>query len=93
MRLRQRREADVVAIGTKKFADEVKAVGANVVIRPWVQAFPWKTTSFGAKYIADQISEAKKGGGIGWLAWNSGGEYGATFGAVPVAKKPVLAQK
>ncbi len=87
--------ADVVAIGTKKALEEVKAVGANVVIRSWVQAFPWHTTSFGSQYIADQIAEAKKGGGVGWLAWNSGGEYGATFAAVPVAqvKKPLVASK
>jgi len=84
--------ADVVAIGTKRALEEVKAIGAKTVIRPWVQAFPWRTTMFGAQYVADQIKEAKIGGGQGWLAWNSGGEYGATFGAVPM-KKTVVAAK
>lgn len=85
--------ADIVAIGTKRAVEEVKAVGAKTVVRSWVQAFPWKTTSFGPQYIADQIREAKVGGGVGWLAWNSGGEYGATFYAVPPAKKAVVASK
>lgn len=84
--------ADIVGIGTKRAIDELAAAGVNVPVRPWVQAFPWKTTSFGAAYVRDQIAEGKKVGGIGWLAWNSGGEYGATFGAVP-AKKPTLAAK
>lgn len=84
--------ADVVAIGTKKAVDEIKAISGKTVIRPWVQAFPWKTTSFGPQYIADQIKEAKNGGGVGWLAWNSGGEYGATFVAVP-PQKTVVATK
>ncbi len=84
--------ADVVAIGTKRALAEVAAIGEKTVIRPWVQAFPWKTTSFGPQYIADQIKEAKNGGGVGWLAWNSGGEYGATFYAVP-PKKTVVATK
>jgi hypothetical protein len=84
--------ADVVAIGTKRAVAEIEASGKKVVVRPWVQAFPWKTTVFGSAYVADQIKEAKNGGGVGWLAWNSGGEYGATFGAVPI-KKTVVASK
>jgi hypothetical protein len=85
--------ADIVAIGTKRAVEEVKAVGAKTVVRSWVQAFPWKTSSFGPQYIADQIREAKVGGGSGWLAWNSGGEYNATFYAVPPPKKAVVASK
>jgi len=84
--------ADIVAVGTKRAVEEIKAAGATAVIRPWVQAFPWKTTTFGPQYIGDQIKEAKNGGGVGWLAWNSGGEYGATFYAVPL-KKTLLASK
>ncbi|MGZ3455298.1 MAG: putative glycoside hydrolase [Polyangiales bacterium] len=88
--------ADVVAIGTKKAVAEIEAVsvagGKKVVVRPWVQAFPWKTTVFGSAYVADQIKEAHNGGGVGWLAWNSGGEYGATFGAVPIKKTLVAAK-
>lgn len=83
---------DVVAIGTKRAVEEIAATGAKVVVRPWVQAFPWHTTVFGAPYVAEQIVHAKGGGGVGWLAWNSGGEYGATFGAVPIAKS-TLAKK
>jgi hypothetical protein len=83
---------DVVAIGTKRAVEEIKASGAKTVVRPWVQAFPWKTSTFGPQYIGDQIKEAKNGGGSGWLAWNSGGEYGATFYAVPLKKTLVAAK-
>jgi len=78
---------DIVGIGTKKAVVLLKSVEATTVVRPWVQAFPWKSPSFGAGYIAEQIKEAKNGGGVGWLAWNSGGEYGATFQALPSKKK------
>lgn len=78
---------DIVAIGTKKAVEEVEAIGAKTVIRPWVQAFPFRTTSFGTGYVREQMIEAKKGGGVGWLAWNSGGEYGATLAAVTGLKK------
>lgn len=77
---------DIVAIGTKKAVDEVNAIGAKTIIRPWVQAFPFRTTNFGTTYIREQLVEAKKGGGVGWLAWNSGGEYGATMAAVTNVK-------
>ncbi|MBI2391961.1 MAG: hypothetical protein HYV09_20385 [Deltaproteobacteria bacterium] len=84
--------ADVVGIGTRRAIQEIENAGLKVPVRPWVQAFPWKTTTFGAAYVADQIASAKSVGASGWLAWNSGGEYGATFGAVPV-KKTVVAMK
>jgi hypothetical protein len=79
---------DIVAIGTKKAIETMHEAGVdNVVVRSWVQAFPWKSPHFGSGYIAEQIKEAKNGGGVGWLAWNSGGEYGATYAAVPLLKK------
>ncbi len=65
----------------------MKSIPSTTVIRPWVQAFPWKSPNFGSAYIAEQIRESKNGGGVGWLAWNSGGEYGATFQALPAKKK------
>ncbi|MEO7091730.1 MAG: putative glycoside hydrolase, partial [Polyangiales bacterium] len=79
---------EIVAIGTKKAIETLHEAGADhVVVRSWVQAFPWKSPHFGSGYIAEQIKEAAKGGGVGWLAWNSGGEYGATYAAVPLLKK------
>jgi hypothetical protein len=85
--------AEVVAIGTKRAIDEIKAAGAEVVVRSWVQAFPWRTTTFGAPYVAAQIEQARIAGGVGWLAWNSGGEYGATFAAVPLTSAKTIATK
>ena len=78
---------DIVAIGTRRALDTLHKAGIDdVVVRPWVQAFPYKSPHFGAPYIAEQIKEGKNGGGIGFLAWNSGGEYGATFAATPLTK-------
>jgi hypothetical protein len=87
--------ADIVGIGTQHALDMLAKAGAsNVVVRSWVQAFPYKSPHFGAPYVADQIKSAKEVGGVGWLAWNSGGEYGATYAAVPALKKgPTLAKK
>ncbi|MFI5301476.1 MAG: putative glycoside hydrolase [Polyangiales bacterium] len=73
--------ADIVGIGTRKAIEMMKARSPKVVVRPWVQAFPYKSPGYGSGYIADQIASAAHVGGVGWLAWNSGGEYGATFGA------------
>jgi len=79
---------EIVAIGTNKAIETLKSAGiTNVVVRPWVQAFPWKSPHFGTAYVFEQIQQAKVGGGVGFLAWNSGGEYGATFAAVMPKKK------
>lgn len=79
---------EIVGIGTKRAIDTLVGAGAdNVVVRPWVQAFPWKSPHFGWPYVMEQMKQAKVGGGVGYLSWNSGGEYGATFAAVATLKE------
>jgi hypothetical protein len=76
---------ELVRIGTSQAMSVAAAANPQVVMRPWVQAFPWKSPHFGIAYILDQIREAKVGGGLGFLAWNSGGEYGATLAAMQMS--------
>ena len=41
--------------------------GSDVVIRPWLQAFRWRTKTYSPKYIEVQVLTAKEQGGIGFL--------------------------
>ncbi|MCL2026137.1 MAG: putative glycoside hydrolase, partial [Leptospirales bacterium] len=47
----------------------------EVVIRPWLQAFRWKVTSYGPQYIIKQIKASDDSGAKGYLFWNSSNEY------------------
>jgi Putative glycosyl hydrolase domain len=58
--------------------------GSGVVIRPWLQAFAWKTKTYSPDYIRTQVSTAKQQGGIGFLLWNARNDYSKPFAAMPV---------
>jgi hypothetical protein len=55
-----------------------------VVIRPWLQAFAWKTKTYSPDYIRAQVSTSKQQGGIGFLLWNARNDYSKPFAAMPV---------
>lgn len=74
---------EIVAIGTK--AAVQKAVTGKAVVRPWLQAFNWKSPEYSPKYLAQETVEAKRGGGYGYAMWNPGGYYGDAWTAI----KPV----
>ncbi len=76
---------EIVAIGTKAAVE--KAVTGKAVIRPWLQAFMWRSPEYGPKYLAQETIEAKKGGGVGYAMWNPGGYYGDAWTAVPPVAK------
>ncbi len=57
--------------------------GSGVVLRPWLQAFGWKTKTYSPEYIRTQVSVAKQNGGIGFLFWNARNDYGKPFVAMP----------
>lgn len=59
-------------------------VGDDVVIRPWLQAFPLKVTKggFGPKYIQTQIVASNDAGGTGWLLWSPGNHYADSYEAM-----------
>ncbi len=53
--------------------------GSGVVIRPWLQAFAWRTKSYSTDYILTQVSVARNDGGTGFLFWNARNEYPRPF--------------
>jgi hypothetical protein len=57
--------------------------GSGVVLRPWLQAFGWRTRSYSPEYIRTQVSVARKKGGIGFLFWNARNDYSKPFIAMP----------
>jgi hypothetical protein len=62
---------------------ELITKGSGVVIRPWLQAFRWRTKTYSPKYIEVQVLTAKNKGGIGFLFWNAGNDYSKPFVAMP----------
>jgi len=57
--------------------------GSGVVIRPWLQAFGWRTRTYSPKYIEIQVQVAKNKGGIGFLFWNANNNYSKPYAAMP----------
>jgi hypothetical protein len=58
--------------------------GTGVTLRPWLQAFAWKTKTYSPQYILTQVSTSKGHGGTGFLFWNAGNDYSKPFVAMPV---------
>src|SRR5437016_2174436 len=58
--------------------------GSGVVLRPWLQAFAWKTKTYSPEYILKQVGSSKNHGGVGFLFWNAGNDYSKPFAAMPV---------
>jgi hypothetical protein len=59
---------------------------SGVVIRPWLQAFAWRTKTYSPKYIETQVLTAKEKGGIGFLFWNANNDYSKPYTAMPEMK-------
>jgi hypothetical protein len=57
--------------------------GSGVVIRPWLQAFAWRTKTYSPKYIETQVLASKDKGGIGFLFWNANNDYSKPYAAMP----------
>ncbi len=56
---------------------------SGVVIRPWLQAFGWRTRTYSPKYVEVQVEVAKQKGGIGFLFWNANNDYSKPYIAMP----------
>ena len=70
-------------IGESMDRFELITKGSDVVIRPWLQAFHWRTKTYSPEYIKVQVVTAKEKGGIGFLFWNAGNDYSKPFVAMP----------
>ncbi|MCU1311296.1 MAG: hypothetical protein JWO20_2421 [Candidatus Angelobacter sp.] len=71
-------------ISTSMARFEKVTEGSGVVIRPWLQAFAWKTKTYSPDYIRAQVATSKQQGGIGFLLWNARNDYSKPFAAMPV---------
>jgi hypothetical protein len=60
--------------------------GSGVVIRPWLQAFRWRASTYSPEYIKIQVLTAKNKGGIGFLFWNANNDYTKPNIAMPEMK-------
>jgi hypothetical protein len=70
-------------IGVSMERFEKITAGSGVVIRPWLQAFRWRTKTYSPDYIQVQVLTAKNKGGIGFLFWNAANDYSKPFIAMP----------
>ncbi len=69
-----------VSQGVKRLAKLTQ--GTGVVIRPWLQAFPWRVSNYGPAYVQTQLRAARDEHAIGWMLWNAGNRYDAAFQGV-----------
>lgn len=69
-----------VSQGVKRLAKLTQ--GSGVVIRPWLQAFPWRVSSYGPAYVQTQLRAARDEHAVGWMLWNAGNRYDAAFQGV-----------
>jgi hypothetical protein len=70
-------------IGESMDRFELITKDSGVVIRPWLQAFAWRTKTYSPKYVEIQIEVAKQKGGIGFLFWNANNDYSKPYTAMP----------
>jgi hypothetical protein len=73
-------------IGESMQRFELITKGSGVVIRPWLQAFHWRTKTYSPEYIKVQVATAKEKGGIGFLFWNAANDYSKPYLAMPEMK-------
>jgi hypothetical protein len=73
-------------IGESMQRFELITKGSGVTIRPWLQAFRWRTKTYSPEYIKVQVATAKEKGGIGFLFWNAANDYSKPYAAMPEMK-------
>jgi hypothetical protein len=57
---------------------------SHTVLRPWLQAFAWRTPEYSPAYVVTQVAVAREHGGIGFLFWNAGNNYSKVFPAMAI---------
>jgi hypothetical protein len=85
---------EIVGIGVKGSIDQMATASKDrplAHIRPWIQAMDYKTTTYGTKYLQDEIRAGNANGAVGWLMWNPSQEYGYAWAAVPPKRNATAA--
>ncbi len=80
-------------IGESMQRFELITKGSGVVIRPWLQAFRWRTKTYSPEYIKVQVATAKEKGGVGFLFWNAANDYSKPYEAMPEMRAANLKEK
>ncbi|HEY2496713.1 MAG TPA: putative glycoside hydrolase [Candidatus Angelobacter sp.] len=62
---------------------EKVTASSGVVLRPWLQAFRWRTKTYSPEYILKQVGASKAHHGDGFLFWNAANDYSKPFIAMP----------
>jgi len=70
-------------IGESMQRFELITRNSGVVIRPWLQAFRWRTKTYSPEYIKVQVATAREKGGTGFLFWNAANDYSKPYAAMP----------
>jgi hypothetical protein len=73
-------------IGESMDRFELITKGSGAVIRPWLQAFHWRTKTYSPEYIKVQVETARTKGGVGFLFWNAANDYSKPYAAMPEMK-------
>jgi hypothetical protein len=74
-------------IGESMDRFEAITAGSGAVMRPWLQAFAWRTHTYSPDYIMRQVSTSRDSGGIGFLFWNARNDYSKPYLAMPTMKE------
>ncbi|MEB3285443.1 MAG: putative glycoside hydrolase [Candidatus Sericytochromatia bacterium] len=56
-----------------------KVADTGVVIRPWMQAMPYRVTSFTPRYISEQLRAGRDTHATGYMMWNAQNKYETAF--------------
>jgi len=65
---------------------KVIALSKGKTIRPWIQAFKWRITSYNKEYILEEILACRNSGAMGYLFWNASNNYETVYKALKKMK-------
>jgi hypothetical protein len=77
-------------IGASMTRFQQVTAGSGVILRPWLQAFGWRTRTYSPEYVRLQVNVARQKGGIGYLFWNANNDYSKPFAAMPALMDAAL---
>ncbi len=81
----------VVSETCRRFAALLE--GTDVTLRPWIQAFPFGTSTFGEDYILEELRALNQSRARGWLFWSAGNAYDVAWKALAQWNNTVLERK
>ncbi|MDY6935939.1 MAG: putative glycoside hydrolase [Spirochaetota bacterium] len=61
---------------------KVTALSGGKAVRPWLQAFKWRTTLYNKYYILEEILACRDAGAVGYMFWNSRNNYDTVYQAL-----------